>query len=268
MESFATARPEGKLAPVESMKVLRGAPGLQTVLPPSVETDRPTQWQSPQDRTRVFLHQLSQALTSLRGALELALLLNCDEPRHRTAIQQSLVQAEGLVQVFKSYRATTEAEAGYINAEQVGLGDVVRMALQQLRPITDSRALRVHMESGDHCAVPIQPARLLAALRRALLCAVQLSPRGAELEVAISCHGKSACLTLSATRQGPETSSLTGFGKIAEQASTKGLAGELAERNWASMRTAIKAVGGSILKITTETFALLCEIRIPISRPR
>ena len=60
------------------------------------------------DRTRAFLHQLSQTLTSLRGTLELALLVDSDAQEYRRAIQQSLVQAEGLVQLFKSYRALAE----------------------------------------------------------------------------------------------------------------------------------------------------------------
>lgn len=58
------------------------------------------------DRTRIFLHQLSQTLTALRGTLELALLVDSDAQDYRRAIQQSLVHAEGLVQLFKSYRAT------------------------------------------------------------------------------------------------------------------------------------------------------------------
>jgi hypothetical protein len=53
---------------------------------------------------------MSQCLTSLRGTLELALLVDSDEQEYRKAIQQSLAQAEGLVQLFSSYRATAEAE--------------------------------------------------------------------------------------------------------------------------------------------------------------
>jgi hypothetical protein len=57
------------------------------------------------DPTGTFLHQLSQTLTSLRGTLELALLVEADAQDYRLVIQQSLVQAETLVQLFKSYRA-------------------------------------------------------------------------------------------------------------------------------------------------------------------
>ena len=64
------------------------------------------------DPTGAFIHQLSQILTSLRGTLELALLVDCDAQGYRTAIQQSLVQAEGLVQLFKSYRAESQGVNG------------------------------------------------------------------------------------------------------------------------------------------------------------
>ena len=60
------------------------------------------------DQTGDFLHQLSQTLTSLRGFLELALLVDSDAQEYRKVIQQSLAQAETLVQLFKSYRALGE----------------------------------------------------------------------------------------------------------------------------------------------------------------
>jgi hypothetical protein len=249
------------------MNGLPGAPRPQTVIPPRVEGDLSINRRSHKDRTRVFLHQLSQALTSLRGVLELALLIDGDEQEYRRAIQQSLAQAEGLVQTFKSFRASTEAEPSGLGDEQVGLAEIVRLALEQLRPFTDSRRLVVHLELGDNGVAPSDPARLLVALHRALLCAVQQSPAGGMLKVAVSSHAKSACLTLSATRRCIESTSLRASGTIPAPESTKAFAGVIAERDWASMRSAVEALGGSVLKITTEAFPLLCEICIPLSRP-
>jgi len=45
--------------------------------------------------------------------------------------------------------------------------------LEQLRPLSDSRRLAVHVESGDNCLVQTDPARLLVALRLGLLRAIQ-----------------------------------------------------------------------------------------------
>jgi signal transduction histidine kinase len=60
------------------------------------------------DRTRTFVHQLSQVLTCLRGTLELALLADGDASEYRKVIRQSLAQAEGLVQLLRSFRAPSD----------------------------------------------------------------------------------------------------------------------------------------------------------------
>jgi hypothetical protein len=53
----------------------------------------------------------------LHGILELALLVDSDAEGYRRAIQQSLAQAEGLVELFNSYRAMTEAEGSNLAHE-------------------------------------------------------------------------------------------------------------------------------------------------------
>jgi hypothetical protein len=102
------ARPEGEWTPFEVVDAFPSAAGAEVVPRQSVESDSLSNSLPYPDRTRDFLHQLSQTLTSLRGILELALLVDSDAQGYRRVIQQSLVQAEGLVQLFKSYRAMTE----------------------------------------------------------------------------------------------------------------------------------------------------------------
>jgi hypothetical protein len=75
-----------------------------------VESPSPANSPDENSRTSFFLHQLSQALTSLRGILELALLGDSDAEEYRKVIQQSLARAEDLVQLFKSYRALSDGE--------------------------------------------------------------------------------------------------------------------------------------------------------------
>jgi hypothetical protein len=204
-------------------------------------------------------------LTSLRGVLELALLIDSDEQEYRRAIQQSLVQAEGLVQLFRSYRATVEAETTDLANDGVGLDELVRVALEQLRPFAESRRLAVHVESGDECLVQTDPARLLVALRRGLLCAIQQSPPGGKVEVTISSSANNARITVSATTQHAESASQPGFGKIPEHGPTKGLAAEIAD--WTPARCAVEELGGSVLTITTGASPLICEICIPLFQP-
>jgi hypothetical protein len=56
-------------------------------------------------------------LTALRGTLELALLVDSDAQGYRRVIQQSLLQAEALVQLFKSYRALACGEGAQIDSD-------------------------------------------------------------------------------------------------------------------------------------------------------
>ena len=217
------------------------------------------------DRTRVFLHQLSQTLTSLRGTLELALLVDSDAQEYRRAIQQSLAQAEGLVQLFKSYRALAEGGTSDLVNDEVGVGELVRVALEQLRPLSNSRRLAVHVESGDDCLVQTDPARLLVALRRGLLRAIQQSPRGAKMEEGISSDRGSACLTISAIMPSADAHAQPRFAEIPDHESGKGLASDSVEGDWISVRRAVEALGGSLLTITTANSALLCEICLPLS---
>jgi light-regulated signal transduction histidine kinase (bacteriophytochrome) len=217
---------------------------------------------------RFFLHQLSQTLTSLHGILELALLVDSDAQGYRRTIQQSLAQAEGLVQLFKSYRAFAEAGTSDLADEEVGLGELVRVVLAQLRPLADSRRLTVHMESGGNCVIQTDPARLLVALRRGLRCAIQQSPPGGELEVTISSNASSACLTLAARRQSAESICPPGLAKIPGHESTRESGSGIVEGDWTLARRAVEMLGGSVQTLTTEASPLICEICIPLLSPK
>jgi signal transduction histidine kinase len=110
VEPAETARPEEEWAPFELVRAFPSASGAEAVPRQSVASDSLSNSLPYNDRTRVFLHQLSQTLTSLRGTLELALLADSDAQEYRKVIQQSLVQAENMVQLYQSYRASAEGE--------------------------------------------------------------------------------------------------------------------------------------------------------------
>jgi hypothetical protein len=220
------------------------------------------------DRTRFFLHQLSQTLTSLRGVLELALLVESDALEYRRVIQQSLEQAEGLVQLFKSYRALAEAGTSALAHEEVGLAELVRAVLEQLRSLAEARRLTAHMEPGNNCVVRTDPARLLVALRRGLLSVIQQSLPGGKLEMTLASNASSACLPLTVKRPSAESVSERGLAKVPEHEATGELASDVVEGDWASARRAVEVLGGSLVTATTEASPLICEIRIPLSTPK
>jgi|SRR5271157_4013517 len=228
-------------------------------------TDSPSNSLPGKDRTRVFLHQLSQILTSLCGTLELALLVDSNVQEYRRVIQQSLAQAEGLVQLFRSYRAWVEGVASDLVNNKVEVGRLVRVVLEQLRPLSDSRRLAVYVESGDNCFVQTDPARLLVALRLVLLRAIRQSPTGGKLEVSLSTKEGSACLTISATAQQAGFYSLPKGAEIPERESQRVFAPDSEEGDWTPLRRAVEALGGSVLIISAETPPLVCKICLPLS---
>ena len=91
-----TALPKGEWTPAQVAEALALAPG------------GPGDPRRDSDRTRTFVHQLSQVLTCLRGTLELALLADGDASEYRKVIRRSLAQAEGLVQLLRAFRTPSE----------------------------------------------------------------------------------------------------------------------------------------------------------------
>jgi hypothetical protein len=218
-----TEPPEEEMRPSQVVDAFPVSSARGPIPRQSVESDSLSNSLPYKDQRRVFLHQLSQTLTSFRGILELALLVDSEAQEYRRGIQQSLAQAEGLVRLFKSYRALAEGGRSDLVNDEVGVGELVRVALEQLRPLADSRRLAVHVECGDICLVQTDPARLLVALRRGLLRAIQQSPTGGKLEVSLSTKEGSACLTISATAQRAEVYSPPECAEIPERESQKGI---------------------------------------------
>ena len=260
-----TEPPEEEMRPSQVVDAFPVSSARGPIPRQSVESDSLSNSLPYKDQRRVFLHQLSQTLTSFRGILELALLVDSEAQEYRRGIQQSLAQAEGLVRLFKSYRALAEGGRSDLVNDEVGVGELVRVALEQLRPLADSRRLAVHVECGDICLVQTDPARLLVALRRGLLRAIQQSPTGGKLEASLSTEEGSACLTISATAQQAEVCSPPERAEIPERESQRVLAPNSEEGDWTPLRRAVEALGGSVLIISAETPTLICKICLPLS---
>jgi len=99
---------EGEARPWQAEDALPSCSARRPIPRQSENSDSRRDSRPDTDRTRVFLHQFSQILTSLHGTLEMALLVESDAQEYRRVIQQSLVQAESLVQLFKSYRELSD----------------------------------------------------------------------------------------------------------------------------------------------------------------
>ena len=215
------------------------------------------------DRTPVFLHQLSQALTSLRGTLELALLVDADAQEYQRAIQQALAQAERLVQLFRAFRAASEADIAH---EVVELGELVRMLLDQLHPLAETRRLVLLLGSGNKCLVRADPGRLLTALCWGLLCAVKQSPEGGKLEMSLSTKADNACLTLAATAQAATADGVPDCASSLENEPNTVAASDSVEGDWVLVSRAMEGLGGRVAVLSAGHAPLLCEIFLPLSQ--
>ena len=257
--------PEGEWRPSQDVDAFSVSSARRPIPRQSGGSDALSNSSPGQDHTRGFLHQLSQILTSLCGSLELALLADSDAQEYRRVIQQSLAQAEGLVLLFKSYRAWAEGGTSDLANDKVEVGRLVRAALEQLRPLSDFRRLAVHVESGDNCILQTDPAWLLMALRLGLLRAIRQSPTGGKLEVSLSTKEGSACLTISAAAQQAEAYSPPEDAEIPERDFQRVLAPDSEEGDWTPLRRAVEALGGSVLIISAETPPLVCKVCLPLS---
>jgi light-regulated signal transduction histidine kinase (bacteriophytochrome) len=269
MKSVEPSRPAGSEKEWRPCSIVD--PYLATSLPEAVslqggEGESPGKSAAQSERTRIFLHQLSQTLTSLRGILELALLVVADEQEYKAVIQKSLAQAEGLVQLFKSYRTSEEAESSGVRQDCVELRELVLMAIEQLRPISVSRQITVVVNPAEDCVVRSDAARLLVALRQGLLRAIQRTSTGGQLEVGISASGASACLTIATATQGGEMPLHPRTAEVTERSLTRTFAVDNAKGDLRSVRRAIEVLGGAVSTAATEPSPLFCKICLPLFR--
>jgi hypothetical protein len=79
---------EGEARPWQVEDALPACSARRPISRQSERSDSRRDSRPDNDRTRVFLHQLSQILTSLHGTLELALLVESDAQEYRRVIQQ------------------------------------------------------------------------------------------------------------------------------------------------------------------------------------
>lgn len=230
------------------------------------ESDSPEAPLPQAERSRVFLHQLSQNLTSLRGILELALLVASDEKEYKAALQQSLAQAEGLVQIFKSYRTSAESRSADGSAAPVALGELISMVIEQLRPISVSRQLNVRVNLIRECVVQADAAGLLVALRQGVLRAIQRTATGKQIDLTLSASEGLACLVISASTPAAENSSSPPLVELSEPTFTATFAVDNVKGDWRPVRRAIEALGGTVLT-PVEPSPVFCKICLPLLRP-
>ena len=192
------------------------------------------------------VHRLSQPLTALRGSLELALLREGTMAEYRQALEQSLEQADLLVQLISSLRELAEADTPGNVSEAVSLGEAALQALEEMRPLADSRRLSVSIESTSGIDVRADPLRLRHSILKILYCAIPRSPVGGTIRIALSTFREKALLHVTVKDQ---AASLKELSSLAERSTLGQLfrdASQGGALEWAIAKRLLEAQGGTV----------------------
>lgn len=133
-----------------------------------------------------IIHGLSQPLTALRGALELALLAEHSAEEYRLVLKESLAQADRLVGLLRSLRELAECETPNGLTSPVELDRVIRDLVDELRPLADSNGVSLTLELVPRLRVFCDPGRLRESIFRVIHQAVERTPRGGTVRILTS----------------------------------------------------------------------------------
>lgn len=144
-----------------------------------------------------FSHALSQPLTALRGSLELTLLKPRTGTEYRKCLEEALEQADRLVGVLRAVRHLVNMEGPGGVKERVSLGAIVEEITEDLRPVAESRSVKLSLQKEIDSTVLGDAQRLRQAIFNLVGNAIQACREGKTVQVSLSCRGEEACLAVS-----------------------------------------------------------------------
>ncbi|WP_029009807.1 sensor histidine kinase [Azospirillum halopraeferens] len=134
-------------------------------------------------------HDLRTPLTRLRSRLELVLIEDTDDPEvYRTALQETIGEADALLATFRALLSIAEAEAGGRAADfqPVDLAAIARTAADLYEPVAEEKGLTFTADVPD-APVPARgnPQLLSQALANLLDNAIKYTPAGGRIALRV-----------------------------------------------------------------------------------
>jgi len=212
-------------------------------------------------------HRLSQPLTALRGALELALTGPVDAGECRAALEQAFELTGQFVQLLSSLRDLGEAAAPGAASGCVSLSALAKEAQEELRGFAQARGVGMLLAASPEVTVSGPPERLRELVLKLLWLAIKRSPRQMELPIVVSAANGSAALVLTHPFASirpdefdlPPVGATDGLGRLfAEAAKTHRL-------DWAILNTLVESLGGSLQVTSQKPQGYSIILRLPLA---
>lgn len=213
----------------------------------------------------VLAHLLSQPLTALRGTLELALLMGQRVGDYRLAVEESLESADRLTRLICLLRELAEAEVPGPLIPQAELGDVVKEAVEDLRPWADSNGVNLALDLRCDPQVGADPERLRRAILKVVHNAVLRNREGGVVRVSLSSSQGDARLAIADEgRSFPPEELSRLFEPFPGGCGARETTAE-SHLEWAIAKRIVEAMGGSIGVETLAPQGCCFWIRFPMT---
>jgi signal transduction histidine kinase len=167
----------------------------QTVLREAGSTD----YKEGRRLTSDLFHQLSQPLTTLCCALELAVLQSPTTQEYCQIVNQALQQAERASALATAIRELFDASHVGENADVLDLQRAVGDAVGDMLPVAVSAGIELNLVPRSQCPVWFDAKRLRQGIFHLLASLIGIGRRGSVLKIELNARGLQTklCLTLS-----------------------------------------------------------------------
>jgi len=149
-------------------------------------------------------HELRTPLTAMKGQVEVALSRERSTDDYRGVLRLVNDEVDRLIRLVGSLLSLARADAGEIalRREDVDVGDLVRAACEQVRPLAADRGLGLEVEAGGAVTVRADQDLLLQLLLNLLDNALKYTPAGGRIAAGWRPAGAGAEVSVSNTGPG------------------------------------------------------------------
>lgn len=150
-------------------------------------------------------HDLRTPLNRLRGQLEMAVLEMQEGDPVRDAVQDAILEADRLLDMFGALLSIAKAEAGYqqMPLTDVALSPVVWRVVELYEPVAEEKGVVLRVRIDRPVVIRGQEQLLAQALANLVDNAVKYTPDGGEIVVGVSSGEKPGTVELMVADSGP-----------------------------------------------------------------